>query len=357
MTQANLLSVDHLSVAFDLDECEHLAVDGLSLDIPFGQTVALVGESGSGKSATALALMRLLPQPPARVNGRHVQLDIGAEDGPIDLLTLSDKQMREVRGARIAMIFQEPMTSLNPVFSVGSQIVEAILLHRSMNHKDAKREAASLLTRVGIEDAARKVNYYPHQLSGGMRQRVMIAMALACKPAMLIADEPTTALDVTTQKEILNLIGLLQTETAMSMLLITHDLGLVAERAAYTYVMYAGQIVEHGQSQLILTAPAHPYTKALLACTPSLYSKVDKLPTIPGSPPTRKSKPQGCPFHPRCALSSQKAAEGTRNTIESQNAEIGLVLADCAQPGPNAASDTPNLREISKGHWVACWET
>ncbi len=357
MTQLNLLTIDDLSVAFAVDGGQHLAVDGVSLDIPYGQTIALVGESGSGKSATALALMRLLPQPPARVYGKHIHLDVGSEDGAIDLLTLSDKQMREVRGSRIAMIFQEPMTSLNPVFSVGAQIIEAIMLHRDMKPHEARHEAVTLLTRVGMVDASRTVDQYPHQLSGGMRQRVMIAMALACEPALLIADEPTTALDVTTQKEILDLIGNLQAESGMSVLFITHDLGLVAERAAYTYVMYAGRIVEHGQSQAVLTKPGHPYTKALLACAPQFRTKANRLPVIAGSPPTRMQKPSGCPFHPRCELSSKKASEGTRKTKESENREIGLILADCAMPRSNASCDAPTLYDVSENHWVACWET
>ncbi len=356
MSQTNLLTIDGLSVTFAVDSLDHLAVDDVSLGIPFGQAVALVGESGSGKSATALALMRLLPQPPACVRGSYIHLNVGDGAGAIDLLTLSDKQMREVRGSRIAMIFQEPMTSLNPVFTVGSQIIEAILLHRDMNPREAKQEAMALLTRVGIADAGQKVDHYPHQLSGGMKQRVMIAMALACEPALLIADEPTTALDVTTQKEILDLIGNLQSETGMSVLFITHDLGLVAQRAAYTYVMYAGKIVEHGQSQKVLSTPGHPYTKALLACAPQLHTKVDRLPVIAGSPPTRVHKPAGCPFHPRCTLSSQMASKGGRKTIESQNGEIGLILADCALSNPSTSSDAPHLQEISKNHWVACWE-
>ncbi len=356
MTQQNLLTIDDITVSFAVDEGEHIAVDGVSLSIPYGQTVALVGESGSGKSATALAIMRLLPQPPARLQGKHIYLAGESDETRIDLLTLTDKQMRRVRGSRIAMIFQEPMTSLNPVFTVGQQIVEAILLHRDMNPHDAQREAITQLSRVGIADASRRVDHYPHQLSGGMRQRVMLAMALACQPALLIADEPTTALDVTTQKDILDLIGKLQTETGMSVLFITHDLGIVAERASYTYVMYAGRIVEQGPSKTLLTNPGHPYTKALLACAVQLHATNERLPMIAGSPPTRSHRPTGCPFHPRCDLSSQKASEGMRETIASANNEIGLILADCAASTPNTPSGAPTLKEIAKDHWVACRE-
>jgi peptide/nickel transport system ATP-binding protein len=291
-----LLSVQDLVVSFATDQGVIRAVDGVSFDVPKGRTVGLVGESGSGKSVTSLAIMGLIPKPPGRVERGSVKLS-GRE-----LLGLAERSMREVRGRRIGMIFQEPMTSLNPVFTVGNQIMEAVGAHQRVSKKAARARAIALLTRVGIPAPEERVDAYPHQLSGGMRQRVMIAIALAGEPELLIADEPTTALDVTIQAQILELLAELQRELGMSILLITHDLGVVAEHAHDVVVMYAGKVVERSPAAALFEAPLHPYTSGLLLSVPSHPANRGRarLPTIPGTVPDLSQLPHGCRFQERC---------------------------------------------------------
>ncbi|MCX7914886.1 MAG: ABC transporter ATP-binding protein, partial [Verrucomicrobiae bacterium] len=276
------------------DEGEVRAVDGVSFEIRRGETLALVGESGCGKSVTALALTRLVPSPPGQYRGGQVLLD------GEDVLTMSKHRLREIRGARISYIFQEPATSLNPVFRVGFQIKEALQLHRPDLATDD--EVVRLLELVGIPDAAQRARAYPHQLSGGQQQRVMIAMALACHPALLVADEPTTALDVTIQKQILELLRDLKQKLQMSILLITHNLGIVGDLADRVAVMYAGRIVEYGPARALLTRPLHPYTQALLKSIPRLGAQRERLVSIPGVVPNPARLTTGCKFHPRCPL-------------------------------------------------------
>jgi peptide/nickel transport system ATP-binding protein len=290
-----LLDVRDLRMVFPTDAGEARAVDGISFTLDRGDVLGLVGESGCGKSMTALSLMRLVP-PPGRIVGGHVLF----EDR--DLLALSEREMRDVRGARMAMIFQEPMTALNPVLTVGGQVAEAVFLHRAVSRRQAWQRAAELLAEVGIPDAERRVRDYPHQLSGGMRQRVMIAMAIACDPLLLLADEPTTALDVTIQAEILALLRSLRTRHGMAVLLITHDLGVVAEQADRVAIMYAGRIVEDATVDELFTRPLHPYTQALLRSMPILGARRDRLETIPGQVPSLTRLPSGCAFRDRCPL-------------------------------------------------------
>lgn len=292
MTTVPLLSVRDLRVSFLTDEGEVRAVDGVSFEIQRGETLALVGESGCGKSVTALALTRLVPTPPGQYRGGQVLLD------GQDVLTMDKRQLRDVRGARVAYIFQEPATSLNPVFRVGFQIKEALRLHRPELATD--EEVVKLLELVGLPDATQRARAYPHQLSGGQQQRVMIAMALACHPALLVADEPTTALDVTIQKQILELLRELKQKLQMSILLITHNLGIVGDLADRVAVMYAGRIVEQGPAQALLTQPLHPYTQALLKSLPRLGVRRERLASIPGTVPNPVRLPAGCKFHPRC---------------------------------------------------------
>jgi peptide/nickel transport system ATP-binding protein len=276
------------------------AVDGVSFDIAAGETLALVGESGCGKSVTAFSILRLIADPPGRIVGGSIRFE------GRDLLALSGAQMRAVRGNRIAMIFQEPMTALNPVFTIGDQIVEAVLQHRAMDRKAAWRRTVELLERVRIPDASRRANEYPHRLSGGLRQRAMIAMALACEPKLLIADEPTTALDVTIQAQILDLIGELRRETGMGVLLITHDLGVVAQHAQRVAVMYAGRIVEQAPIVELFENPRHPYARGLLASIPKGGAASDRLTEIPGMVPALNAMPRGCAFQPRCPLAFER---------------------------------------------------
>jgi oligopeptide/dipeptide ABC transporter ATP-binding protein len=276
------------------------AVDGVSFDIAAGETLALVGESGCGKSVTAFSILRLIADPPGRIVGGSIRFE------GRDLLALSGAQMRAVRGNRIAMIFQEPMTALNPVFTIGDQIVEAVLQHRAMDRKAAWRRTVELLERVRIPDASRRANEYPHRLSGGLRQRAMIAMALACEPKLLIADEPTTALDVTIQAQILDLIGELKRETGMGVLLITHDLGVVAQHAQRVAVMYAGRIVEQAPIVELFESPRHPYARGLLASIPKGGAASDRLTEIPGMVPALNAMPRGCAFQPRCPLAFER---------------------------------------------------
>jgi len=270
----NLIEIQNLSVEFKTDDGIIKAVKNISFNIPEGKTVGLVGESGSGKSVSSLAIMRLIPNPPGKVTSGKIMFE------GKDLLSLPESAMRDVRGNKISMIFQEPMTSLNPVFTVGDQIAETLILHEGLDKKKALERAIELLDQVGIPNPKERVHAYPHEMSGGQRQRVMIAMAIACKPDLLIADEPTTALDVTIQKQILDLIAKLQKQYQMSVLFITHDLGVIADIADEVVVMYRGDIVEQGQSEQIFTKPQHPYTKGLLACRPSLERNPLRLPTV-----------------------------------------------------------------------------
>ncbi len=291
-----LLEIKDLCVSFDTDDGVVNAVDGVSYQLRKGESVAVVGESGCGKSVTSLSVMRLIPSPPSKVLGGEILLN------GENLLEFSEKKMRSIRGNEIAMIFQEPMTSLNPVYTVGEQIVEAIERHQTLKGDAAWTKAVDMLRLVGIADPDIRANEYPHQLSGGMRQRVMIAMALSCDPKLLIADEPTTALDVTIQAQILELLREIQKRNNMSILLITHDLGVVAENADYVVVMYASKIVEKAPVDALFATPAHPYTKGLLASLPILGSDKERLDTIEGSVPDPLNFPSGCKFHPRCSI-------------------------------------------------------
>lgn len=289
-----LLQVQDLSTHFFTSDGVVKAVDGVSYDVRQGETVAVVGESGSGKSVSALSVMRLVMWPPGRVVAGKVWF------AGRDLLTLSEDDIRRVRGREIGMVFQEPMTSLNPVFTIGDQIKEAILVHENIGDAELHERCLHLLRDVGIPSPEERIKDYPHQLSGGQRQRVMIAMALGCNPDLVIADEPTTALDVTIQKQILNLFGKLQRKRGMSLLYITHDLNVVSNIADRIYVMYAGVIVEQGTREAIFKEPRHPYTQGLLASLPNRSKRGGTLHSIPGTVPDPAFKPMGCPFHPRC---------------------------------------------------------
>jgi len=309
LSPANILEVSGLQTWFDTPGGTVKSVAGVDFSIAKGQTLALVGESGSGKSVTSLSIMRLIASPPGRIAGGSMLFR--ARSGEVlDLAKVPLSAMRRLRGAEIAMIFQEPMTSLNPVFTIGDQIAESIMLHEGKSHAEAMMSARRMLELVEIPAADRRLHDYPHQLSGGMRQRVMIALALACSPALLIADEPTTALDVTIQAQILDLMRRLQREIGMSMLFITHNLGVVAEIAHDVAVMYAGRIVERADVAELFAHPRHPYTSGLLTCMPRLdrpvLSSVDgkrpRLPSIPGTIPHPAHLPPGCAFSPRCSL-------------------------------------------------------
>jgi len=289
-----MLSVEELKVHFFSDERVARAVDGVSYEVRKGETVCLVGESGCGKTVSALAIMGILPMPPGRIMGGRILFN------GQNLLDLGPGEMQKVRGRRIAMIFQEPMTSLNPVFTVGDQIEEAILIHEKTDQEELRRRCIQLLRDVGIPSPEERLNAYPHQLSGGQRQRVMIAMALACHPDLVIADEPTTALDVTIQAQILGLFRELKRKRDMSLLYITHDLGVVSKIADRVYVMYAGVIAEQGHTGHIFRDPKHPYTQGLLASLPVRAKRGKTLYSIPGTVPNPAYKPAGCPFHPRC---------------------------------------------------------
>jgi len=317
-----LLSIEGLSVSFFTQAGVARAVQDVSFAIKSGRTFALAGESGCGKSVTALSIMRLIPDPPGRIVAGRITLR------GRNLLELDEKYMRKIRGNRIAMIFQEPMTSLNPVYTVGEQIVEAIRLHQNKDESRAWTAATEMLARVGIADAQQRALEYPHQMSGGMRQRVMIAMAVSCNPTLLIADEPTTALDVTIQAQILDLLDELQQHNGMSILLITHDLGIVAERADEVAIMYASRIVELGGCKTLFAEPLHPYTEGLLKSVPRLGFEGERLYTIPGTVPDPLHFPAGCKFHPRCPLG---ADDKRCRTIE------------------------PQLRQVRPGRFVACW--
>ncbi|WP_372394970.1 ABC transporter ATP-binding protein [Azospirillum sp. HJ39] len=311
------LDIRNLQTHFTADPGVSKAVDGVSFAVRRNETLAVVGESGSGKSVTSLSAMRLIPSPPGIIAGGEILFR--GRDGQVrDLARLSERAMRSVRGNEIGMIFQEPMTSLNPVYTVGDQIGEALRYHQGLDRKEARAEALAMLKKVGIPAADRRLDEYPHQMSGGMRQRVMIAMALACRPTLLIADEPTTALDVTIQAQILDLMRRLQEETGTSILFITHNLGVVAEVAHRVVVMYAGRIVEEGDVRSLLKSPRHPYTRGLLACMPHLGQRRGdggRLHAIPGSVPSPVNRPAGCTFAPRCPL-AEPACTATEPLLE-----------------------------------------
>jgi oligopeptide/dipeptide ABC transporter ATP-binding protein len=294
MTLDPLLIVNDLKVYFDTDLGVAKAVDGVSYQVQRGETVCLVGESGCGKTVSALTILGLLPQPPARVAGGTVIFK------GQNLLNLTEEDLQKIRGREISMVFQEPMTSLNPVFTIGHQIEEVLTTHEEVSHKEAEERIIKLLHDVGIPSPEERIHDYPHNLSGGQRQRVMIAIALACNPALVIADEPTTALDVTIQAQILNLFAELQEKREMAILQITHDLSVVASVADRIYVLYAGIVVEVGSVWQIFREPCHPYTMGLLESLPGRRERGQALATIPGAVPDPTRKPQGCPFHPRC---------------------------------------------------------
>lgn len=319
MAANNLLEVIDLKTTFSTDDGELSAVDGVTFNLNPGETLGIVGESGSGKSVTSLSIMGLIPKPPGKIYGSVRYKDQ-------ELVDLSEKKMRELRGNEIAMIFQEPMTSLNPVFTIGNQMLEAIKLHLKLSNKESKKLAIEMLKLVGIPRAEEIMNEYPHQLSGGMRQRIMIAMAMSCNPSILIADEPTTALDVTIQAQILDLMKKLKKEHGTSILLITHDLGVVAEMCERVIVMYTGKVVEEADVRTIFHNPMHPYTKGLIKSTPKLSTETKRLYTIPGNVPSLSDMPKGCSFAPRCEY----------------------VMDICT-------IQTPDLIVVEEGHKSRCW--
>jgi len=318
-----LLEIQDLRTVFDTSEGEAVAVDGMSISLAEGETLGVVGESGCGKSVTALSVMRLIQSPPGRIAGGRIMF------AGRDLLSLDEDEMRQVRGNDIAMIFQEPMTSLNPVFTIGNQISEALILHRGLDKREARKESIHLLDLVEIPGAATRVDDYPHQLSGGMRQRVMIAMALSCNPRLLIADEPTTALDVTIQAQILSLLQSLQEQLGMAMMLITHDLGVVAEQADRVVVMYAGRVIEEGAVDDVLSSPAHPYTRGLLASQPGAATDGGRLATIPGVVPRLTDLPLGCRFRDRCdvAVERCRATDPVLDTVHSDHRAACILVS------------------------------
>ena len=318
---ANLIEVKNLTTSFFTADGEVRAVDGVSFEIEEGKTMGLVGESGCGKSVTALSIMRLIPSPPGKIVGGEILLR------GRNLLELDREEMRKIRGNEISMVFQEPMTSLNPVFTIGNQIAEAIRLHQGLGRRETREKVIEMLRLVKIADPEARISDYPHQLSGGMRQRVMIAMALSCNPSLLIADEPTTALDVTIQAQILELIRELQERLGMALLLITHDLGVVAEQAHEVAIMYAGKVVERALPEEIFSRPLHPYTVGLLNSVPgNRGEKKKRLDAIPGVVPSPLELPGGCRFRDRCP-----------------------------KAGGICAGAEPELVEKQKGHWVACY--
>lgn len=318
---AKILDVNNLKTQFFTQDGVVHAVNGISYTVDEGETVAIVGESGSGKSVGVMSLIRLIPQPPGKIVDGTVMFD------GQDLLTLSEEELRRIRGNRIAMIFQDPMTSLNPVLTIGRQITEAIELHMGMNREESRKRAVELLELVGIPGAAARLDDYPHQFSGGMRQRVMIAMGLSCDPQLLIADEPTTALDVTIQAQIVDLVNRLKEELGMAVIWITHDLGVVAGMAERVIVMYSGFVVEEAPVDEIYAQPRHPYTLGLLRSIPRLdLGRQKRLVPIDGLPPDLLEAPTSCPFAPRCAFAIDKCLE-----------------------------ENPPLLEISPGRKTACW--
>jgi len=314
-----VLEIKGLSTSFFTSDGVARAVDDVSFTLHRGRTLGLVGESGCGKSVTALSIMRLVPDPPGRIVAGEVLLD------GTDLAALSEEKMRSVRGREIAMIFQEPMTSLNPVFTVGNQIIEAIRVHEDTPKAQARRRALEMLEKVGIPDPSRRIWSYPHQLSGGQQQRVMIAMALSLNPRVLIADEPTTALDVTIQAQMLKLLGDLQREFSMAILFITHDMAVIAQTADDVAVMYAGRIVETADIYTLFRKPLHPYTRLLFRSIPTERARGERLETIEGTVPTLLDLPEGCNFHPRCPLAVRRCID-----------------------------EDPQLRKVEGGHLAGC---
>lgn len=314
---ADLLDIRNLSVAFDTDSGKVYAVNNLSLKIGRKETLGLVGETGAGKTTTALAVMKLIQSPPGKITSGEIILE------GQDLMTVPEKDMFNIRGNKISMIFQDPMTSLNPVMTVGEQISEVIELHQKLSKDELRKKTEEMLEVVGIRKE--RINDYPHQFSGGMKQRVVIAMALACNPELIIADEPTTALDVTIQAQVLELMKNLKEKYDTSMILITHDLGVVAEICDYVSVIYAGSIVEYASVKDMYETPGHPYTKGLFNSIPSLDEDVESLTTIKGNPPDPSALPSGCRFHPRC----DKCMEICKHT-------------------------NPEFQEVSPGHFIAC---
>lgn len=314
-----LLKVKNLKTYFFTEDGVVKAVDGVNFDVYPGETLGIVGESGCGKSVTSLSIMRLLDEKGKIVDGEVIF------EGK-DLLKLSEEEMREIRGNDIAMIFQEPMVALNPVYTVGDQIMEAIILHQKVGKDEARKIAIDMLKKVGIPEPEKRVDEYPHELSGGMRQRAMIAMALSCHPKLLIADEPTTALDVTIQAQILELMKQLQRDLGMAIIMITHDLGVIAEISDRVAVMYAGKIVEYADVKVLFKDPKHPYTWALMNSIPRLDIEQERLFSIPGIVPDALHFPSGCKFHPRCEFATEKCK-----------------------------SEEPELIEVGSNHFAACW--
>jgi len=306
----SLLRVENLRTYFDTRSGVMKAVDGVDLEVREGTTLGIVGESGSGKSVTALSIMRLIEKPGRILPGSHIYFE------GEDLAAISERELEAVRGNRVSMVFQEPMTSLNPAYTVGNQIIEAIRLHRRTKAREARERAIELLELVGISSPERRIDAFPHQMSGGMRQRVMIAMALACEPKLLIADEPTTALDVTIQAQILELLRQLRDKLAMAVILITHDLGVVAEMCDDVAVMYAGEVVEQGSVDAVFSAPQHPYTEALLKSIPRLgMTQADPLNVIPGMVPSALHWPVGCRFAARCSYAFEHCHRETPELV------------------------------------------
>ena len=306
-----LLNIQNLSTHFFTEDGIAKAVDGLDIVVSTGETLGIVGESGCGKSMTALSILRLVPDPPGRIVAGKIFFD------GVNLLELSDLEMRKIRGNEISMIFQEPMTSLNPVFTIGDQISETLKFHLKLSKKEALNRSVELLKTVGIPSAESRIKDYPHQLSGGMRQRVMIAIALSCDPKLMIADEPTTALDVTIQAQILDLMQALKEKTQAAIILITHDLGVVAETAQRVAVMYAGRIYEFAKADELFENPLHPYTKGLMQSIPTIETKVDHLYVIPGLVPSLRNLPAGCKFGDRCENAWDKCREQEPKLIEA----------------------------------------
>jgi oligopeptide transport system ATP-binding protein len=328
---AGLLQVKDLRTHFFTDEGVVRAVDGISYDVEEGETMGLVGESGCGKSVSALSILRLIPSPPGKIVGGEVWFD------GRDLLKVNEEEIRHVRGNRIAMIFQEPMTSLNPVLTIGRQITEALELHLKMNRNAANRRAVELLEMVGIPEGHTRLNDYPHQFSGGMRQRVMIAMALSCNPKLLLADEPTTALDVTIQAQILEILARLSSEFKTAVIIITHNLGVVARYADRVNVMYAGKIVESGSAREIYGRPRHPYTLGLLRSVPRLdEARRDKLVPIEGLPPDLANIPPGCSFYPRCSYRIDRCRQEEPPLMLVDGKHYAACWVDVRQGRPNA---------------------
>jgi len=309
------------------------AVDGVSFDLQPGETLGIVGESGCGKTVTSLSILRLIPEPPGHIRpGSYIEFE------GRNLLTLAPKELRAIRGNRIAMIFQEPMTSLNPVLTIGDQVAEAAIVHQRLSRRAARARAIEMLQQVGIPDPESRVDDYPHQLSGGMRQRVMIAMALICHPQILIADEPTTALDVTIQAQILELLARLQQQLGMAVLLITHDLGVVAGTADRVVVMYAGQVVESAPTPELFARPRHPYTEGLMASIPRLDRPRERLHSIPGSVPAATAWPAGCRFHPRCPFAWEKCRTEEPPLLDTEVAGHAARCWLVTEPGRREAS-------------------